>query len=305
MTMNILDLMSVQLHFKRFGSAHSLHPSTMPLWSLMKGVQESVPLANLTAQGRSVLAEKGEEAFKAWKPSNLMSVYLAPKFRDPKGRADKDNLSGYTGLAGFDFDDVNAPAVLEALKAVQQVVCAGVSVSGKGVWCAARVSAATGGEYLAAFAEGVRVFQEAGLKGLDIGAHDPTRARFAASCPEAWWRYWADDVPAFEPVGDISLLGTPKKGRAKKAKLPVGYTMGPEMAFDEARQIVAGAAEVPDGERNAAKARMCGKLKNVAEKAGVDPAVYAPLFIETWDNAGSTKKKTRSIANRLLRGVKR
>lgn len=299
--MNIETLMSTQLSFKVRGNMRNLHPTTMPLWSLIKGLQESRALADLTAQGRALT---DPEAFKAWKPRNLMSVYIAVRFRDKTGRPEGENVSGYTGLAGFDFDHVESvEAVMETLKTVPQVVCAGVSASGKGVWCAARVAAANESEYLKCFAEGVRVFKEAGLVGIDIGAHDPTRARFAASSPESWWRWWDADIPAFEPVGDIALLSAPKKNR-QRVKTPAGYHTSPELAFDEVRQELQKADEVPDGERNTEKARMCGRVKAIAAKAGVAPDTYAQAFIDKWDSVGSNPKKTRSMVNRLMRSPK-
>jgi hypothetical protein len=235
-----------------------------------------------------------------------MSVYLAVKFREAEGRADEANVCGYTGLAGFDFDDVDAGAVLEKLREIPQVVCAGVSASGKGVWCAARVACGTAREYMACFADGVAAFEAAGLPGLDKGAHDPTRARFVASSPECWWRWDAmGDIPAFQPVGNISVLsGAKKKGRAAP-KLPAGYKISPELAFDEVRQELSRAATTADGERNTEKARQCGRLKAIAKKAGVNPAAYFQAFVDTWDEVGSTHKKTVSMANRLLLGKKR
>ena len=302
--MNIAQIMNTPLHFKVRGNMRNLHPTTMPLWSLVKGIQESKALADLTAQGRAIQQEKGAEAFKEWKPKNLMSVYFAVRYKDSEGRADADNVGGYTGLAGFDFDDVDARAMLEALRGVPQVVCAGVSASGKGVWCAAAVEAATAQEYARCFADGIRAFRDAGISGMDIGAHDPTRARFAASCPECWWRYDADegDVPAFKPVGDISLLGNPKKSTAKKTKLPTGYHIQPELAYDRAREILAEAREVEVGNRDNTMAQECGRLKALAKAAGVSPSVYAQEFIATWDAKGYPHKKTVSMATRLLMG---
>ncbi len=302
--MTITDAMSIHVAFKVRGSMRNLHPTTMPLWSLIQGVQSNRRLAEVTAQGREVLRSQGKDAFQSWKPQNLMAVYFACRFRSLTGRADADNVSGYTGLAGFDFDGVDTARVLAALKEVPQVVCAGVSASGKGVWCVALVSAATGQEYLAAFARGVQTFREVGLgQGLDVGAHDATRARFAAASPECWWRFDAEgDLPAFAPDGDITVLsGASKKGRGRtKQKLPADYVPSPELAFDMARQIVAEAEQVEDGDRNNAKARMAGQLKALANKTGVPAATYAPLFVETWDKVGATPKKTRNIARRLL-----
>ena len=297
--MNIIEVMNTQLHFKVRGTMRNLHPTTMPLWSLVKGVQENRALADLTAQGRAL----PKEQFKDWKPKNLMSIYFAVRYRNAEGRADAENVAGYTGLAGFDFDDVDAPAVLEKLRDVPQVVCAGLSASGKGVWCACRVAAATAQEYAACFADGLAAFKAAGFTGIDIGAHDPTRARFAASSPECWWRWDAQgDIPAFQPVGDLSVLSHKKKSGAK-AKLPKAYThMSPELAFDEVRQVLSTADGVADGDRNTEKARQCGQLKAIATKAGVNPSAYAGAFISKWDSVGSTHKKTVSIANRLLLG---
>jgi len=304
--MTISDVMHTPLHFKTRGAARNLHPTTMPAWSLLKGIRENAALATLTAEGREVLKTSGKEAFQAWKPKNLMAVYFGCRYKDPTGRADEKNVAGYTGLAGFDFDNVDAPAVLEALHGIPQVVCSGISASGQGVWCAARVAAATAQEYIACFADGVKAFQAAGLPGIDVGAHDPTRARFAASDPNAWWRWDAEgDIPAFQPVGDLSLLGSRKKEGRGKAKMPANYILSPELAFDEVRAVLSTAAETEDGERNSEKARQCGKLKTVAAKAGVSPAAYAAAFIGEWDKQGSTHKKTVSMANRLLLGGKK
>ena len=297
--MTIDAIMNTPIQFKARGTMRNLHPTPMPLWSLLKGIRENEALAALTEQGRAIL---DKEEFKQWKPKNLMSVYFAVRFKNTEGQANAANVGGYTGLAGFDFDDVEAPAVLEKLHEIPQVVCAGVSVSGKGVWCVAHVAAGTSAEYLTCFADGVRAFKEAGFAGIDIGAHDPTRARFAASCPESWWRWNADgEIPAFQPVGDLTLLGS-RKAPGRKVKKPAGYTLSPEVAFDEVRAILATAAQVADGDRNTEKAKMCGQLKSQAVKAGVNPAVYFPAFVAAWDAAGSTHKKTVSIANRLLLG---
>lgn len=302
--MDIIDTMTTHLHFKVRGTMRGLHPTTMPLWSFVQGVRENAKLAELTAVGRAL----DPEAFKAWKPRNLMSVYFGVRFRDPGGRADEENVAGYTGLAGFDFDNAPDPAgILEALRGVPQVVCAGISASGSGVWCVARVAAATATEYRLCFASGVAAFEVAGLGAyIDRGAHDPTRARFAASSPECWWRYDArGDLPEFLPDGDLSVLRSGKAPRAPKIKLPEGYKMSPELAFDEVRAVLAGAAEVADGDRNNEKARQCGVLKGIAARAGVSPEAYVPAFVEAWDAQGSTHKKTVSIANRLLAGKAR
>ena len=301
--MTIAEVMNSHLQFKPRGSARNLHPTSMPLWSLIKGVQENKPLAETTAQGRQILATEGKEAFKAWKPKNLMAVYLGCRFKEANGRADEANVCGYTGLAGFDFDDVDSDEVLEKLREIPQVVCAGVSASGKGVWCAARVACGTAQEYMACFADGVAAFEAAGLPGLDKGAHDPTRARFVASSPECWWRWDADgDIPAFQPVGNISVLSSAKKKGRAAPKLPAGYKTSPELAFDEVRQELSTAATTADGDRNTEKARQCGRLKAIAKKAGVNPAAYFQAFVDEWDKQGSTHKKTVSMANRLLLG---
>ncbi len=301
--MTIDMVMNTSLAFKVKGSARNLHPTGMPMWSLLKGVQENASLADLTAQGREILRTAGKEEFKAWKPRNLMSVYFAVRFRQADGRADEANVAGYTGLAGFDFDDVEAAPVLEKLHEIPQVVCAGVSASGMGVWCAARVACGTAQEYAAAFARGIETFQAGGFTGMDIGAHDPTRARFVASSPESWWRWDAmGDIPAFQPDGNICVLSNRKRERKATTALPEGYKCSPELALDEVRQVLAGAQEAADGDRNTEKARMCGQLKAIAKKAGVQPAAYFPAFVEAWDNVGSTHKKTVSIANRLLLG---
>ena len=298
--MTMIEVMNIPIQFKPRGIMRNLYSTPFPLWSLIKGIQESKALAVLTAEGRA-LTDK--DAFKAWKPRNLMSVYLAVKFKEAEGRADEANVCGYTGLAGFDFDDVEAAPLLEKLHDIPQVVCAGVSASGRGVWCAARVACGTAQEYKLCFAEGVKTFQVAGLSGLDIGAHDPTRARFVASSPECWWRWDADgDIPAFQPVGNISVLGSAKKKGRAAPKLPAGYKISPELAFDEVRQELATAATTADGERNTEKARQCGRLKAIAKKAGVNPAAYFQAFVDTWDEVGSTHKKTVSMANRLLLG---
>lgn len=306
--MTISDIIQIPLSFKPLGSCRCRHRSLMPLWSLVKGIRENAKLAETTAAGRRILAEQGKDAFKDWKPEHLMSVYFAPKFKDGEGknqmRANTENLVGYTGLAGFDFDGVDAPAVLAALRAVPQVVCAGISASGSGVWCAAHVAAATAQEYALCFADGIRAFREAGLPGLDIGAHDPTRARFAASCPECWWRWEAEgEVPAFLPIGDLGLLGKEKKQRGfGKGKLPEGYVLTPELAFDEARQIIAEIKDVQVGERDTTMASMCGRMKAAARRAGVNPAAYVGPFIAEWDAKGYPHKKTLSQVNRLLLG---
>ena len=301
--MTIAEVMNSHLRFKPRGSARNLHPTSMPLWSLIKGVQENKPLAETTAQGRQILATEGKEAFKAWKPKNLMAVYLGCRFKEANGRADEANVCGYTGLAGFDFDDVDSGEVLEKLREIPQVVCAGVSASGKGVWCAARVACGTAQEYVACFADGVAAFEAAGLPGLDKGAHDPTRARFVASSPECWWRWDAmGEIPAFQPVGNISVLSSAKKKGRAAPKLPAGYKTSPELAFDEVRQELSRAATTADGDRNTEKARQCGRLKAIAKKAGVNPAAYFQAFVDEWDKQGSTHKKTVSMANRLLLG---
>ena len=298
--MTIAEVMNTHVQFKPRGIMRNLHATSMPLWSLIKGIQENKPLADLTAQGRAIT---DKEDFRAWKPRNLMSVYLAVKFREAEGRADEANVCGYTGLAGFDFDDVEAAPVLEKLREIPQVVCAGVSASGKGVWCAARVACGTAREYMACFADGVAAFTAAGLPGLDKGAHDPTRARFVASSPECWWRWDANgDIPAFQPVGNISVLSSAKKKGRAPPKLPAGYKISPELAFDEVRQELSRAATTADGERNTEKARHCGRLKAIAKKAGVNPAAYFQAFVDEWDKQGSTHKKTVSMANRLLLG---
>ena len=299
--MTIVEVMNIQLHFKVRGVMRNLHPTTMPLWSLLGGIQSNAALAETTAAGRSLPADE----FKAWKPRNLMSVYLAAKYKDRDGRAEEENLCGYTGLAPFDFDDVEIADTMAKLRCVPQVVCAAVSASGKGVWGAARVACATKLEYHKCFAEGIRVFKEAGLSGLDAAA-DPTRARFVSASPECWWRFDAvGDVPAFEPVGDLMLLESPTKAkRREKVKLPSGYNqMSLEVGFDEARLIIQGAKDVPDGEHNTAKAVMCGQLKSLAARVGVNPSAYAGLFISAWDEVGSTHKKTVSMCNRLLLGA--
>lgn len=301
--MNIESVMHTQLAFKPRGIMRNLHPTTMPLWALIKGIQSNADLAATTAQGRQL----EPEAFKAWKPRNLMSVYLAPKFRDHEGRADAANVCGYTGLAGFDFDSVaDVAGTLDALHGIPQVVCAAVSASGHGVWCAARCDAATASEYEQCFADGVRAFSEAGIAGIDVQTFDVVRARFVASSPECWWRQdVCGPVPAFQPVGDLSLLRSAvKAGRRKPVPMPATYQMSLslEVGYDEARRICAEAALVDDGDRNNAKAEMCGRLKALAERVGVDPKSYVGLFVNAWDDAGSTHKKTISIANRLLLG---
>jgi len=297
---DIVEVMNIQLSFKTRGNMRALHPTTMPVWSLLKGVVENRRLAELTAQGRAVLKDQGPKEFKEWKPRNLMSVYFAARFRDPEGRPDAENVAGYTGLAGFDFDDVDAAATLNALRGVPQVACAGVSASGKGVWCCALVAAATADEYARCFADGVAAFRAAGFAGLDVSTYDPTRARFVASCPECWWRFDGGDMPAFQPVGDLSLLSRPKKRKASKPRLPHGYTMTPELAFDEARTILSEVPDVEVGCRDTTMAQECGRLKALAKKAGVSPAVYVPPFVKAWDAKGYPHKKIMSMVNRLL-----
>jgi len=68
------------------------------------------------------------------------------------------------------------------------------------------------------------------------------------------------------------------------------------------RQELSRAATTADGERNTEKARQCGRFKAIAKKAGVNPAAYVQAFVDTWDEVGSTHKKTVSMANRLLLG---
>ena len=82
------------------------------------------------------------------------------------------------------------------------------------------------------------------------------------------------DIPAFQPVGDLAMLGKKKKESRGKTKLPKGYQMSPELAFDEVRQELSTAATTADGNRNTEKARHCGRLKAIAKKAGVNPAAY-------------------------------
>ena len=299
--MNIIDVMNTHLHYKVRGTMRNLHPTTMPLWALIKGVRENKGLAELTAQGRAI---GNHDEFVMWKPRNLLSVYLAPRFRDAEGRADEANVCGYTGLAGFDFDGVENPLeVMEKLREVPQVVCASTSVSGKGVWCVARVSASTAAEYLSCYAAGVSAFRERNIPGIDIGIWDVTRARFVSSCPECWWRWDGIDVPAFEPVGDLTVLESEKKknGKKRQVQMPSGYrqtSLG--LAMDQVRQVLMQADDVPDGERNTEKARELGQIKAIAERAGVDPEIYKQSFIDKWDSVGSTRKKTRNMANRLL-----
>ena len=74
------------------------------------------------------------------------------------------------------------------------------------------------------------------------------------------------------------------------------------MAFDEARQIIAEIKDVQVGERDITMASMCGRLKAVARRAGVNPAAYAGAFIAEWDAKGYPHKKTVSQVNRLLLG---
>lgn len=297
--MTIDAIMEIPLHFKVKGTMRNLYPTTMPLWSLLKGIQDNKALAETTEQGRKLLDDP--EAFKAWKPRNLMSIYFAVRFRDPEGPAKETNVCGYTGLAGFDFDDVEAGPVLKNLRDIPQVICAGTSVSGKGVWCAARVAAATEREYVGCFADGIETFKAAGLPGIDAGIFDPTRARFVSYCPECWWRWDAmGDIPAFQPTGNLMVLSGKKRNAESRTALPSGYKPSPEMAYDEMRTILASAEDVADGDRNAEKARQCGKLKSLAAKAGVNPAIYAQPFIDKWDSLGSTHKKTVSLVNRLL-----
>lgn len=299
--MTIADIMNIPLQFKVKGTMRNLHATPMPLWSMLKGMKENKALAELTAYARAI---PDKEEFKAWKPKNLMSIYFAVRFKEVEGRPDTANIGGYTGLAGFDFDDVEAAPVLEKLHEIPQVVCAGVSASGKGVWCAAHVACGTAQEYVAAFAKGIETFVGAGFTGMDLGAHDPTRARFVASSPECWWRWDAEgDIPPFTPDGNIMVLGRAKK-EGRKAKMPAGYSCSPELAFDEVRSVLASADTVADGDRNTEKAHQCGKLKAIAKKAGVQPAAYFQAFVDKWDEAGSTHKKTVSIANRLLLGGK-
>ena len=288
--------MNKHLHFKVKGISRKLHPSTMPLWSIVKGIKENKQLLKLTEQGRALEPEE----YKKWKPRNLMAIYFGVQFRDRAGSADLENVSGYTGLAGYDFDDVDTALTIQTLKTIPQVICAGVSASGKGVWCVARVEAATDKEYRMCFAEGIRTFQEAGISGIDLGCHDPTRARFVAADPEFWSRWDAmdDDIPAFPAVGDLLLLRNPNK--KKRSKLPKDYNLSPEHALDEVRQILAEATTIEEEDRNKAKISMCGTLKCLAERTGVDAEVYAKLFLETWDAVGSDPEKTRSMVNRLL-----
>lgn len=270
--MTIEDVMHTALHFKVRGNTRNLHPTTMPLWSLIQGLRENKALGDLTAQGRAVL-EKDRDEFKAWKPRNLMSVYLAVRFRDREGRPDAENVSGYTGLAGFDFDHIEDPhATLGHLRTIPQVICAAVSASGHGVWCVAHVAAKTDSEYRACFARGVQTFLGAGMTSIDKGTHDPTRARFVASSPECWWRYDAlGEIPAFDADGDVTVLKSGNAGKRAKIMLPANYGMSPELAFDQVSMVLASASEVEDGDRNNRTPRMCQRLKSLAEKAGVPP----------------------------------
>ena len=297
--MTIIDIMNTQLAFKLRGNMRKLHPTLMPLWSLIKGIESNAKLLELTEYGRTL--EKPD--YKKWKPRNLMAVYFGAKFRDSSGASDLVNVSGYTGLAGFDFDNVEVAATMGILKSIPQVTCVGISASGKGVWAIAHVAAATDPEYRMCFAEAIKTFKEAGVLGIDYGCHDPTRARFVVADPNCWWRYDAtDDIPAFPPTGDLLLLGNPDKKRRKKVKTPTGYHMSPELAFDAVREIL---SEVPDlevgvGERNNEMARMCGKLKSLANNTGVNIEIYAAAFTKAWDAVGYEPKRTRSMVNRLL-----
>lgn len=300
--MKIEELMQIHLQFKVRGSMRYLHPTTMPLWSLMQGIQENKKLADLTAEGRAI---EDKDVLAKWKPHNLMSVYLGVRFKNTEDglrRANAEQICEYTGLAGFDFDNVDPQKTLRLLRDVPHVICAAVSISGCGVWCVAPVAASSHKEFILCFAEAAETFKSAGIYGQDLGAFDPTRARFIAFSPEAWWRWDAEgDIPSFMPCGDILKLHTTKKQR-KSLKLPKGYKISPELAFDEVRRELETIDTIPDGERNNEKARMCGKLKLVAKKAGVSPAAYYQPFIDAWDKVGSTHNKTVSIANRLLLG---
>ncbi len=300
--MNIVDVLNVPLHFKIRGSLRKMHPTTMPLWSMLHGIQDNHRLAQTTEEGRRVATEQGKEAFKTWKPRNLMAVYFAPVFKDPAGRPNTDNLSGYSGLAGFDFDGVDDVVSLTAvLKGMPHVVCGGVSASGKGVWCVARVAASTLAEYHACYAEGVAGFLSAGLESVDKGCFDPTRARFVAADPDCWWRWdTLGDIPPLLPVGDVGILRTSKKHKHVEMTLPLGYSMGPELACDEVRLILAEADDIEDGERNNFKAHQLGKIKALCRRHNLSPNPFAIMFIQYWDNAGSTHKKTVQMVERLL-----
>lgn len=296
--MDIADLMNTHIQFKVRGSQRNLYPGTMPIWSMVKGITDNKNLANTTKELRSLPIEE----YKKQKARRLMAVYLGVRFRDTKGKATKENVSKYTGIAGYDFDNVDVIVTLLKLQSIPEVFCAGLSASGSGVWCACKINAATSKEFALCFAKGIGAFREAGIVGIDIGAHDPTRARFVAHDPNFWWRWDAlDDIPGFDPDGDLLLLGKPKKNKNHNVNLlPEGYQPSPEVCYDMAREIVSVAAETPDGERNNAKAYMCGRLKWLANRAKVPASTYAPLFIEAWDAVGSTHSKTVSMATRLL-----
>ena len=74
-------------------------------------------------------------------------------------------------------------------------------------------------------------------------------------------------------------------------------------SFLIATTALAGFVSVADGDLNNAKASVCGKLKAIAVKAGVNPAAYVGAFVAKCDSVGSTHKKSVSMANRLILGA--
>lgn len=300
--MTIVEVMNVQLHFKQRGTMRNLYRHTMPLWSLVQGIRQNVTLAATTAEGRALLAKEKAE-YTSWKPRSLMAVFPAVKF-GADGTSQSTNIVGYTGLAGFDFDNVDVSETITLLKLIPSVVVIGVSASGRGVWCFAHIAAATAQEYAKCYAAGIQACLNVGIENVDRGTHDPTRARFVSSDPNCWWREDViGDIVPLAPAGDLSLLTTkPEKVTVKKMRVPKGYTPSKELVFDEARAIVQGAADVPDGERNNAKAKMCGQLKALAEHNNLNPSTFSQMFLDAWDEAGSTPKKTREMMGRMMLG---
>lgn len=298
--MTIEQIMSIQLHFKQRANMRSLYPSTMPLWSIIQGAQENQRLKATTEEARK-LKNTDSKAYNKFKAANFVAVYFGAKFGE-NDKPDLPSVTGYTGLAGFDFDDIKQPLeLIEDLKLIPEIVCASVSVSGTGVWCVARVAVGTAGEYMRAYARGIQTFMDNGLIGMDLGCHDPTRARFISYCPDAWWRWDANgDIPAFVPDGDTTVLRSPTSKYHIYMILPESYKMSPEVAHDAMLRLFAENMNVPDGEMNNAKARMAGKLKGLIRRGKLSPEVAYDGYLAHWDALGSTKKKTRSIANRLL-----
>lgn len=297
--MKIIDALHIPIRFKPRGTMRKLYYSPMPLWALLEGLKENQKLKVLTERGRA-LAITNPTEFKSWKPSNLMSAYPSVYFKEGEVPANKDHVIGLTGLAVFDFDDVDVEFTLRALKEIPECIAGIESVSGRGVWAICAVDASTPSEYERCYAAGIETMTLAGITGIDCGVFDINRARFLAHSSKLWWRCGADRVPAFPPKGDINVL--PKRQKRERTELPPNYVMTPSVLSAEIRAELETAKDVPDGEHNNAKASQAGIIKSLCIKAGVSPALYFNDFCAAWDAVGSTPKKTRDIANRLLLG---